>query len=150
MPRKASSPAVETLPRFDPDDEDFSDVDGDLNNEFQLHDADPDRQYVWVHNDPSSLGEYKGSVLKYQTESIADEGVRHGADPGLVKGEAIMQKDHVLMSCSRALWEKRQRWERLQDRQQRAVFFKKAGRGGTVMRRGDDGRWAGKQVEGEI
>lgn len=149
MPRK-SAPATETLPRFDPDDEDFSDVDGDLNNEFQLVEPDSDRHYVWVHNDPTSLGEYKGSVLKYQTESLAEGGVRHGADPGLVKGETITQKDHVLMSCSRQLWEKRQRWERMQDRQQRALFFKKAGRGGTVMRRGDDGRWTGKQIEGDI
>ena len=146
MPRKSAPPAVEALPRIDPDDEDFSDVDGDLNNEFALHDADSDRHYVWVHNDPTSIGEYRGSVLKYVAESKAEDGVHHGGDPGFVNGESITQKDHVLMSCSKALWEKRLRWERMQDHQQRAVYFKKAAdprRG--VMRRGDDGRWTGKQ-----
>lgn len=99
--------------RIDPE-EDFSDVDGDLRSEFELVGDDPTRKYVWAHNSQDDIGYFKGYVVPYRLERATEDGVRPkmgGAE--LEKDDVITRKDHVLMSCDKALWEKRQRYERV-------------------------------------
>lgn len=147
MAKPKAAPATQVLERIDPD-EDFSDVDGDLGNEFALTGADPDKHYVFVHNDRDSIGTYKSHVLRYEPVYAQDDSVRPLADAGLEEGQTITVRDHVLMACPRALFEKRQRFERKRNAAERAGLFGQAMRD-AVMRRGADGRWAApRQVEG--
>lgn len=121
MPKVLRRKVVE---RFDPD-EDFSDVDGDLINEFALvNDKDVDGRpdayhYVWAHNSPDDIARFRGSQLGYEL-------VRHTGDKdevaprmskGFKDGDVYTRHDHVLMRCDRKLWEKRQRYERKKQRE---------------------------------
>lgn len=147
MPRKAAAPAkTQTLERFDPD-EDFSDVDGDLRAEFALNEETEDagRHYVWVHNSEESIGEYKGNVLKYKIEHFDEGAVQPRMAAELKKGEAITRRDHVLMSCDRLLWEKRERFERLKSKKLRDSFLKRAESGTTTV--DSRGEWRTNQAE---
>lgn len=145
MPRgiKASPvTTVETLERIDPEGEDFSDVDGDYTHQFTLKDEDPTRQYVWVHDNPGDIGKYKGSLLKYAPVYAEADAVRPVADPGHEDGQVVRMMDHVLMSCDRALWEKRKRYESLTNQRERNQVFRKNSRGEVALRRDDKGRWS--------
>lgn len=143
MAKPKAAPATEVLERIDPD-EDFSDVDGDLSNEFSLKDPDPNKHYVFVHDDRDSIGTYKSNVLKYEVVYAQNDDVRPLADGGYADGEAVRARDHILMSCDRARFEKRGRFERQQNSKERKKLFNRA-LGDAVMRRGDDGRWAAPQ-----
>lgn len=123
--RKGSPAAFETLNRVDPD-EDFSDVDGDPKNEFELDSdsEDPTRHYHWAHNSPDDIGQYTGGVLQYRVEKYADGGVKPRMLSGLEVGQTITKRDHVLVSCDRALYEKRLRYERKKTQQTNDQMFK--------------------------
>lgn len=112
MGRPKASAKTETLERFDPK-EDFSDVDGDLNNEFALTEEEhnSDRRALWVHNNADAIREYRTGVLKYQPVHDAE-------------GNIITRRDHILMDCDRALFNKRDRYERLENLKQRALMSK--------------------------
>jgi hypothetical protein len=99
--------------RVDPD-EDFSDVDGDPKNEFSIENEDPQRHYHWAHNNPNDIGQYKGGILKYRVEHYEEGGVFARMNSEQTLGEAITKRDHVLVSCDKALWQKRNRYERVQ------------------------------------
>jgi hypothetical protein len=133
MPRaKAPAPKTETVERIDPD-EDFSDVDGDLRAEFALSDEAPDRHYVWVHNKPETVGEYKGNLLGYKVEHAEADGVHPTMLYETQPGEAITRRDHVLMSCDRARFEKRERFERMKNKEMRTAFIRKAGDNANML-----------------
>lgn len=125
---------VETLQRIDPD-EDFSDVDGDPRTEFALTNEDPDRQYIWAHNDPDDIGRLKGGVLGYKVEYAEDGGVNAKMHAGYTPGEVITKRDHVLMSCDRALWEKKERFEAKKTKEANERMFKKNSRSSIDLRR---------------
>lgn len=108
----AKSKVVE---RIDPD-EDFSDVIGDDITRFALENERSDRHYVWPHNDNDDISKFQAHVLNYMLETYAGDDDEHALRPrgmkGLLKkGDTIAIADHVLMSCDRAKWEKRQRYE---------------------------------------
>lgn len=113
--------------RLDPQEEDFSDVDGDLRNEFALVHEDPSRQYVWAHNSADDIGSFKGGIVPYRLER-AEEGEKSlgvlmgGAE--YAPGEVITKRGHVLMSCDKKLWEKRQRFERLKGQKAASAFIR--------------------------
>ena len=115
---------VKFISRVDPD-EDFSDVDGDLRNEFALENEDPTRHYHWAHNDPSDIGEYKGGILGYRVEYATKDGVmaRMHAEHNI--DEPITKRDHVLVSCSKEMWQKRNRFEHMQTRKTNERMFKR-------------------------
>lgn len=115
---------VKYLNRVDPD-EDFSDVDGDLRGEFALDNEDPQRHYHWAHNDPNDVGAYKGGLLKYRVEHYHADGVMARMHAEHVEGEAITKRDHVLVSCDKAMWQKRNRFEHMQTRQTNDRMFKR-------------------------
>src|SRR4051812_41230555 len=131
MPRK---PTTVTIPRVDPD-EDFSDVDGDYRTEFALDDEtqDPTRHYHWAHKSPDDIGQYKGGVLGYRLEHYAKGGVRPLMCADETEGEAITKRDHVLVSCDRALWEKRERFLSKKTKEANERMFKAAQRPITVV-----------------
>lgn len=135
MPRKAApAPKSQVQERFDPD-EDFSDVDGDLRAEFALNPEleRPDRHYVWVHNGPEDIGSYKGNVLKYKIEHAEAGGVLPLMTDEIREGEMITRRDHVLMSCDRELFEKRERFERKKNAEMRNAHMRKAADGANVL-----------------
>jgi len=104
--------------RFDPT-EDFSDVIGDDLNRFALDNERPDRHYVWPHNSAEDISKFQAHVLNYQLETYAGDDAKGALRPkgmqGLLKqGDVIRVADHVLMSCDRERWEKRQRYEATQ------------------------------------
>lgn len=115
---------VKYLNRVDPD-EDFSEVDGDLRGEFALDNEDPQRHYHWAHNNPNDIGQYKGGLLKYRVEYFEDGGVQARMNAGDVKGEAITKRDHVLISCDKAMWQKRNRFEHIETRKTNERMFKR-------------------------
>lgn len=115
---------VGSLSRIDPD-EDFSDVDGDPANDFALINEDPDRHHVWVRNHPDDIGEYKGGVVPYGIVYAEDGGVAPKMASEQPKGEAIQKRGHVLMSCDRALWQKRNRYQLAETRKANDMMFKK-------------------------
>lgn len=112
MPRKKQ--AVETLNRIDLT-EDFSDVDGDLTNEFALRpgEDDSDKHFVWVHNDPATLDEYRNHVLRY--EPATDKG-----------GKIPTRRDHVLYQCDKGKFLKRERYKKVRDLKERAQLSRDA------------------------
>jgi hypothetical protein len=146
MAKPKAPPVVETLERVDLD-EDFSDVDGDLSNQFALKDPSPDRKYVWVHNDPQSIGLYKGDVRHYEVVYGQHDTARSVADAGIKDGEAVTMMDHVLMSCDRARADKRERFERLTNSNERKKLFRNA-QGDTRLHRDDNGRWSRQEARG--
>ena len=114
------------IQRFDPD-EDYSDVDADPRNLFALNEdsMDPDRHYHWAHNSPTDIGEYKGGPVGYDIEHYRQDGVRVQMMQEGGEGETVTRKDHVLMSCDRAKWEKRQRFEQRHTQQTNDQMFKR-------------------------
>lgn len=109
-------------------DQDWSDVSGDPGSNFQLVDADgrkippqgdDERFYVWAHdsNDPESgTGRYKREIPGYEIVRFRADGVRPiGSTADLVEGEPIKVMDHILMSCDRALHDKRDAYLRHKD-----------------------------------
>lgn len=144
MAKQKAAPATEVLERIDPEeDEDFSDVDGDLNNEFALSNQDPDKHYVWVHNDRESIGQYKSDVLHYDLVH-ATEGGAQARSGGFGEGELVTARDHVLMACSKARFDKKQRFDRTKNVTERKALLQR-NRRDVRMERGDDGRWAVRQ-----
>ena len=115
---------VKYLNRVDPD-EDFSDVDGDLRNEFALENEDPTRHYHWAHNNPNDIGQYKGGILKYRVEYYEPGNVEARMRAEMTTGEAITKRDHVLVSCDKAMWQKRNRYEHMQTRKTNERMFKR-------------------------
>jgi len=115
---------VSSLNRIDPD-EDFSDVDGDPRSDFALENEESDREYVYVRNHPDDIGEYKGGVLPYRVEYASKDGVRLRMNAEQPQGEAIQKKGHVLMSCDKALWQKRNRLQLAQTRKTNDLMFKR-------------------------
>lgn len=121
--------ATEALERFDPsEEEDFSDVDGDVNNEFTLapESVDPDRHDVWVHNDPDTIRQYREGVLKYEPVHIGAAGQRCARADGEQEGEILTRRDHILMSCDEGRFRKRERFERFQNAKDRKAMGMKA------------------------
>jgi hypothetical protein len=131
--KRAKSVVME---RIDPT-EDFSDVQGDNDSRFSLENARPDRHYIWPHKGAEDIQKFQGHVLRYRLEFYegddAEDAVRVKGGIGLLqKGDHISVADHVLMSCDKALWEKRQRYEasltqktnrRLADEEQRPLVL---------------------------
>lgn len=115
---------VNTLTRIDPD-EDFSDVDGDPRNDFAIDNEESDRQYCWVHNDKDAIGEYKGGIVPYRVEHATKDGVRPRMSAEQPIDEPIEKKGHVLMSCDKALWQKRNRYQLAQTRKTNEQMFKR-------------------------
>lgn len=115
---------VETLKRIDPE-EDFSDVDGDPRTNYALENEEGDRHYAWVRNQPDDVGEYKGGIVGYRVEYYEDGGVQPRMASELTKGEPIQKQGHVLMSCDKALWQKRNRYELAKTREHNEQMFKR-------------------------
>lgn len=115
---------VSALNRIDPD-EDFSDVDGDPQNEFALVNEDPDRYAVWVRNHPDDIGEYKGGIVPFRVEYAEKDGVGPKMSSEQTLGEAIQKRGHVLMTCDRGLWQKRNRYALAQTRKTNEMMFKR-------------------------
>lgn len=126
---------VETLKRIDPD-EDFSDVDGDPRNDFAIDNEEADRQYMWVRNHPDDVGEYKGGTVPYRLEYFHEDGVRPRMAGELTKDEAIMKRGHVLMSCDKGLWQKRNRYQLAKTREHNDMMFKRRQRDLDLRRPG--------------
>jgi hypothetical protein len=124
---KATQKATEVLKRHDLDlNEDFSDVDGDLTNEFQLRgdEKSSERHEVWIHNDPETIREYRDSVLGY--EPVVD-----------ATGATMTRRDHVLYSCDQEKFLKKERFNKITYLKDMAKFNKKAQRDLRVLA-GDD------------
>ena len=115
---------VETLTRIDPD-EDFSDVDGDPRNDFALINEDPDREYIWVRNHPDDVGEYKGGIVPHRIEYATKDGVGVRMASEQPVDEALQKRGHVLMSCDKALWQKRNRYQLSETRKTNERMFKR-------------------------
>lgn len=126
---------VETLKRIDPD-EDFSDVDGDPRNDFAIDNEEADRQYIWVRNHPDDIGEYKGGIVPHRVEYAATDGVRPRMASEITMGEAIQKRGHVLMSCDKALWQKRNRFQLAKTREHNEMMFKRKQRDLDLRRPG--------------
>lgn len=105
--------------------EDFSDVDGDPNAEFALVDGegntlgpegDSTYCYLWAKNDgdgTTGIPAFLAAIPPYEVVKY-DKGVTpapRGTEGFLTPGENIVVRDQVLMRCSRALKEKRRRYE---------------------------------------
>lgn len=118
---------TEALERFDPD-EDFSDVDGDVNNEFLLspESIDPDKHCVWVHNDPDTIRQYREGVLHYEPVHAGAATEKAARAAGEQDGEIITRRDHVLMACDESRFRKRERFERMQNAKDRKAMGMKA------------------------
>jgi hypothetical protein len=116
----------QVIPRIDPD-EDFSDVDGDIRTEFALDEStvDPGRHYQWAHKSPDDIGSFVGGPLQYRVEHVADGGVKPKMGYGLKVGDAITKRDHVLISCDKGMWDKRERYLAKKTRETNAAMFKK-------------------------
>lgn len=111
-PSKQGSVALapQVIERIDLD-EDYSDVSGDPGGEFSLDNEDRNRHYVFAHNSPEDISQFKRDVCGYHVEQYLEGGVCPRGARGLIEvGEAITVRDHVLMSCDKAKWEKRQRY----------------------------------------
>jgi hypothetical protein len=126
---------VGALNRIDPD-EDFSDVDGDPRNDFALVNEDPDRNYTWVRNHPDDIGEYKGGIVGHRIEYRAKDGVDLRMSGEQSADEAIQKRGHVLMSCDRALWQKRNRYQLNETRKHNEMMFKRRQRDLDLRRPG--------------
>lgn len=137
---------IKFLSRFDPD-EDFSDVDGDPTNEFALVDEESDRHYHYAHNSPDDIGAYKGGIIPYRVEHATKDGVRPRMSAEIGEGETIQKRDLILMSCDKALWQKRNRFERQTSLRTNERMFKRRMKD-TDFSHGDRGM-ARAQIEAE-
>lgn len=140
--RQPASDAIEALGvplnRIDPD-EDFSDVEGDPTNEFGLLNEESDRHYHWARNTPDDLGYYKGGIIPYRVEHASADGVSPRMSSEFTEGEAIQKRDLVLMSCDKAKWQKRNRYERVQTLATNEGMIKKLQRDRDLRKeRGDE------------
>lgn len=127
---------VETLSRIDPD-EDFSDVDGDPRSDFALADEASDRHPVWVRNHPDDIGDYKSGNVPFRIETATKDGVRVLKDGGqYTEGEPIVKKGHVLMTCDKALWQKRNRLDLKRTHETNNLMFKRKQRDLDLRREG--------------
>lgn len=139
MPKILKRRVVE---RLDPEEEDFSDVDGDLRNQFALVNEDPTRHYIWAHDNSDDVGLFKSHVVPYRLERHAkDDSVRvlAAGNDDAQEGAVISKRGHVLMSCDKALWEKRQRLERLKSQKVARAFIRD--RQKTVVAGQHRGEW---------
>jgi len=143
-PTKAKAPrqssvqqmlGVETLSRIDPD-EDFSEVDGDPRNDYALDGEESDRHYVWVRNHADDIGEYKSWYVPYRVEYATKDGVTPKASAELTQDEQITKRGHVLMSCDKALWQKRNRFDHAQTTKTNELMFKRKQRDLDLRRPG--------------
>jgi hypothetical protein len=105
------------MDRIDPN-EDFSDVNGSDISQFQLENEDPGRVYVWPEDTLADRQKYQSGALgvRYIAETYAGDDVENAVRPVgsrgmLQKGETVRVGTHVLMSCDRAVWNKRKRFE---------------------------------------
>ncbi len=103
--------------RIDPE-EDFSDVIGNDTTRFTLENVRPDRHYAWPEETHEDMSRFRSGELgvryileTYEGDDVSDALRPVGAQGLLKKGDMIRVGPHVLMSCDRALWEKRQRLE---------------------------------------
>ena len=109
-------------------DEDFSDVSGDPNSEFALvapdntpigPEGDATYCYLWVKNDgdgTTGIPAFVAAIPPYEVVKYdpKETPVPRGMGPLLTEGENVVARDMVLMRCSRALKEKRRRYEAAQ------------------------------------
>jgi len=124
------------LMRIDPD-EDFSDVDGDPKTDFALSNTDPNRKYHWASQ--SDIGNYKSGQLGYKIEHYEEGGVFATLNDEQRLGERIEKKDLILVSCDKAKWQKRNRYEHVQTLQTNEAMIKKLQRTRDMRRElGDD------------
>lgn len=116
---------AKVVDRIDPS-EDFSDVNGSDVAQFKLENERSDRKYVWPTDTMEDRQRFQsGQVgVRYKAETYEGDDVPTALRPvgalGMFqKGDTIRIGPHVLMSCDRALWEKRQRFEATQTQQGR-------------------------------
>lgn len=127
---------VESLKRIDPD-EDFSEVDGDPRSDWALVDEESDRHAVWVRNHPDDIGDYKSGNIPYRIEHASKDGVKPLKDGGQFQdGEPIVKKGHVLMTCDKALWQKRNRLDLKRTQETNDLMFKRKQRDLDLRREG--------------
>jgi hypothetical protein len=114
------------LDRIDPD-EDFSDVDGDPSNEFALDNEESDRHYHWAHRSDDDIGKYLGGSVPYRVERHGDAvsaRMRAEFKEG-DKGEPIVKRDLVLVSCDKGLWQKQNRSRYVAQQKLNAQMFRR-------------------------
>ena len=123
----STSIAPQVMDRIDLD-EDFSDVSGDPNSEFALlspdgkaigPEGDSTYCYLWVKNDgdgTTGIPAFVAAIPPYEVVKYApkETPTPRGMASLLTEGENIVVRDQVLMRCSRALKEKRRRFEAAQ------------------------------------
>lgn len=116
-------PQARVVERIDPE-ENFDDVIGNDTTRFTLENARPDRRYAWPEETHEDMARFRSGELgvrynleTYQGDDDPDALRPVGAQGLLKKGDSIRVGTHVLMSCDRALWEKRQRLEAKRSRQ---------------------------------
>ena len=111
MPKKPGQKSdTEILERIDPEEGDIDNIDGDIGFEFKLEESteDPERHYCYPHDDEQDVRAFK--AMGYREERQVEGGVRlKGAGDAFTNGEVIKVRDHVLMSCDRSTWERRER-----------------------------------------
>lgn len=95
--------------------EDFSDVMGDPGSGFQLDNKDSKRHYIWALNVPEDIQKFSSSVLRYQPVIYGGDADEKAVRPRgcigvLTKGERVVWRGHLLMSCDLALQQKRERY----------------------------------------
>ena len=117
--RKAkSAPASNVIPRLDIE-EDFSDVMGGDLTRFKLENEVGDRRYAFAEETADDLRRYQSGEMgvRYKIEYYEGDEAENALRPvgsigtGLKKGDMIRVGPHVVVSCDRAKWEKRQRME---------------------------------------
>lgn len=111
------------LSRVDPD-EDFSDVDGDPRNEFGLLEEESDRHYHYASKE--DIDSYLGGVVPYRIERHAEGGAKllMGVERPQA-GEPIAKKGMLLVSCDKAKWQKRNRFEYVQGMKRNESLMKR-------------------------
>lgn len=108
---------TKVVERFDPN-EDFSDVNGSHESQFKLENERSDRKYCWPTDTMEDRQRFQGGSdgIRWIPETYAGDedpkALRPVGSFGLLKkGDLIRVGVHVLMSCDRAVWEKRRRYE---------------------------------------
>jgi len=128
----AIPPTRKTIPQVDLD-EDFSDVSGDPGTEFTLVDAegnvippegDATYRYMFVDRNDSQFGPSYWKRAIPAREEVHFDGTVSIRGMTFKEGERLESRDQIVMRCSRALAEKRERYER----NQRAILNRKLDR----------------------
>lgn len=106
-----------TVERFDPN-EDFSDVNGSDASQFKLENERSDRKYCWPTDTMEDRQRFQGGQdgIRWKPEIYEGDEAPNALRPVgsfgmLKKGDVIRVGVHVCMSCDRAVWEKRRRFE---------------------------------------